>query len=367
MITQNEMQELLSYNANEHEQIVSVYLNSDSGEEPVETIKQRVRGMMKEASVNGESGKMVEQYLNHSYDWSQPGLALFAATDGDFFRAFPTAVSFRNRVRKGNKPHIKPLAHLLDHYAHYGVILIDRVGARFYNFHLGELQESEGFLGEDVRSIKSGGGSGTVGMRGGKSGARRESEVIDRNLREAAGAAADFFDGTLIRRLFVGGTSKTVAKFSDMLPKQLQSCVAGTFSINANATVSQVQEQALALLLEANEQREGEMVASMITAAAKKGNGVAGLDDTLQAISDNRVQTLLVSDGFRTHGYVQADSGFVVANLMRSPLTEDELEAVDDVVETAVSRTLLQGGHVEIISDHPDLDAVGKIGAILRY
>jgi len=204
-------------------------------------------------------------------------------------------------------------------------------------------------------------------MRGGKSGARRESEAIDRNLRQAADAATDFFDGTLIRRLFLGGTSKTVAKFSDMLPKQLQSCVAGTFTINANATVAQVQEQALALLLAANERRECDMVASMITAAAKKGNGVAGLDDTLQAVSDNRVQTLLVSDGFRTHGYVQRDSGFVVANLVRSPLTEEEMEAVDDVVETAVSRTLLQGGHVEIISDHPDLDAVGKIGAILRY
>lgn len=367
MITQNEMQELLSYNANEHGQIVSVYINSDSTQESAETIKQRVRSMMKEASVNGRSGEAVNRYLNYSYDWSRPGLALFAAADGDFFRAFPTAVSFRDRIRKGDKPHIKPLAHLLDHYAHYGVVLIDRVGARFYNFHLGELQESEGFLGEDVRSIKSGGGSATIGMRGGKSGARRESAAIDRNLRQAAEAATNFFNGTPVRRLFLGGTNKTVAKFSDMLPNQLQNCVAGTFNIDANATISQVQKQVLTLLLEANEQRECEMVSSMIDAAAKKGNGVAGLDDTLQAISDNRVQTLLVSDGFRTHGYVQPDSGFVVANLARSPLTEEEMEAVDDVVETAVSRTLLQGGHVEIISEHPDLDAVGKIGAILRY
>ena len=367
MITQTEMQELLSYNANEHGKIVSVYLNSDSGEEPVDTIKQRVRSMMKEASVNGQSGKAVDTYLNHSYDWSQPGLALFAAADGDFFRAFPTAVSFRNRVRVSNKPHIKPLAHLLDHYAHYGVILIDRVGARFYNFHLGELQESEGFLGEDVRSRKKGGGSSSVGMRGGKSGARHENAAIDRNLRQAAEAATEFFGGKSVRRLFLGGTNKTVAKFNEMLSKQLQSRVAGTFAINANAGVHEIQKQSLALLLEANERREGEMVASMINAAAKKGNGAAGLDDTLQAVSDNRVQTLLVSDGFRTHGYVQADSGFVVANLGRSPLTEEELEAVDDVVETAVSRTLLQGGHVEIITDHPDLDAVGKIGAILRY
>jgi len=321
MITQNEMQELLSYSADEHGQIVSVYLNSNRGEEPVDLIKQRLRGLMKEASVNGQGGKAVEKYLNQSYDWSQPGLALFAAADGDFFRAFPTAVSFRNRVRKGSKPHVKPLAHLLDHYAHYGVILIDRVGARFYNFHLGELQNKEGFLGENVRSRKEGGGSAAVGMRGGKSGARHENAAIEHNLRQAAEAAVEFFNEHTIRRLFIGGTSKTVAQFSDMLPTQLQSCLAGTFAIHANARDDLVQKQTLVLLREANEQSECKLVTSMIDAAAQKGLGVAGLDDTLQAVSDNRVQTLLVSDGFRAYGYIQSESGYVVANLGRSPLT----------------------------------------------
>jgi peptide subunit release factor 1 (eRF1) len=91
------------------------------------------------------------------------------------------------------------------------------------------------------------------------------------------------------------------------------------------------------------------------------------LDDTLQAISDKKVQTLIISDGYRTPGYVHEESGFVVANLARSPLPEEDLMDVEDVVDAAVLQTMTQGGHVEVISDNPELETIGRIGAILRY
>jgi peptide subunit release factor 1 (eRF1) len=92
-----------------------------------------------------------------------------------------------------------------------------------------------------------------------------------------------------------------------------------------------------------------------------------GLDESLQAVSDKRIQTLIISDGFRMPGYVHDASGFVVTNLARSPLAEEELTAVDDVIDAAVMQTMTQGGHVEVISENPELERVGRIGAILRY
>ncbi|MCZ7667799.1 MAG: hypothetical protein M5U34_11585 [Chloroflexi bacterium] len=46
---------------------------------------------------------------------------------------------------------------------------------------------------------------------------------------------------------------------------------------------------------------------------------------------------------------------------------EQELNEVADVVDLAVASTMNQGGHVEIITDNPELEAAGRIGAILRY
>ncbi|MEJ2750219.1 MAG: hypothetical protein P8183_20275 [Anaerolineae bacterium] len=267
----------------------------------------------------------------------------------------------------GSKPYIKPLAHLLDHYAHFGVIMVDRVGARFFEYHLGELQYSDGYMGEDVQKLKRGGGSSAVGMRGGGSGARREEEVVQRNLRESAAAAERFFANRSIRRLFLAGTAETVGQFSDLLSKQLQSCLAGTFALDMNAGEHEVRQHALNLLDKANAEREERLVNTMLTAEAKGGNAVIGLDDTLQAISEKRVQSLIISDGFRTPGFVHRESDFVTANLARSPLSDHDMTEVEDVVDVAVALTMNQGGHVEIISNNASLEGAGRIGAILRY
>ncbi|RMG96619.1 MAG: hypothetical protein D6706_09985 [Chloroflexi bacterium] len=366
MLNQKQLQELLAYRGDKG--VVSLYLNTDISQETAETIKQQAKSLLREAQPKfAKDVAAIEQYLDYSYDWSTPGLAVFCGDEGAFFRDYPVAVSFRNRIRTGPKPYVKPLAHLLDHYAHYGVILVDRVGARFFEYHLGVLQAQDGHIGEEVQRLKKGRGSSAIGMRGGQEGPRYESEVMQRNLREAAEAAQVFFANRPIRRLFLGGTPENVAQFRELLPKQLLSCMAGTFTIDMNAGEHEVRKQTLALLRQANEERERKLVETLIARQARGEGAVTGLDDTLQAVSDRKVQVLVISDGFRMPGYVHDESGFVVANLARSPFAVDALREVEDVVDTAVALTMSQGGHVEIIADNPDLEKVGKIGALLRY
>ncbi len=368
MFSQENLEELLAYPANGSD-VVSVYLDTDSGRQTPEMIKLQARGMLRELP-NGYSKEadVIERYLELSYDWSKPGLAIFSSESGKFFRAYPAPVSFRNRVRMGRRPYIKPLTHLLDHYAHYGVILVDRVGGRFYEYHLGELQATDGYMGEDVRKLKRGAGSSAVGMRGGgPGGSRHEEEAAQRNLRECAEAATKFFARRAIRRLFIGGTTETVAQFREMLPKQLLSCLAGTLSLDLTSSEHEVRQRTLELLREVNNEREQKLVERLRTLAAQGGNAVTGLDDTLEAVSNKRVDTLIVSDGFRTPGYIHADSGFLIANLARSPLSDEELTETADVVDAAVAQTMAQGGHVEVIAECPPLEEVGRIGAILRY
>ena len=366
MITQEQFQELLSYEPSETK-ILSLYLSTDSGLEPVEMIKLKARSMLREVHGLDKDVQAIETYLNHSFDWSSQGLVVFSSREGDFFRAYPTAVSFQNRLRITNRPYLKPLAHLLDHYAHYGVILVDRVGARFFAYHLGMLEETSGHMGEEIHKLKQGRGSSAVGRRGGTGGASREEENARRNLREAATAAVDFFAKKPIRRLFLGGTAETTAQFRDLLPKQMQSCLAGTFAIDMNASEHDVREATIKMLQTANAEREKKLVQTLLGTTASGGQAVLGLDDTLQAISNRQVQTLVLSDGFQMPGFVDHNTGFVVANLSKSPISDRDLAAVDDVIDTAFTLSLNQGAHVEVIRDNANLENAGKIGALLRF
>jgi len=366
MITQEQFQELLSFEPT-NVQVLSLYLSTDNGEEPIESIKLKAKNLLREAEGWKKDVEAIETYLNHSFDWTSAGLVVFSSRDGKFFRAFPTAVSFRNRLRIAPNPYLKPLGHLLDYYAHYGVILVDRVGARFFAYHLGELEETDGYMGEEIHKLKQGRGSSAIGRRGGTAGASREEENARRNLREAAAAAANFFNNKPIRRLFLGGTAETTAQFRDLLPKQMQSCLAGTFPIDMNAGEHEVRKGTIRMLQAANAEREKKLVKTLLGTQASGGQAVVGLDDTLQAISNRRVQTLVISDGFRMPGFVDHNSGFVVANLTKSPLSDKELTAVEDVIDSAFTLSLNQGAHVEVIRDDPDLENAGKIGALLRF
>jgi peptide subunit release factor 1 (eRF1) len=126
--------------------------------------------------------------------------------------------------------------------------------------------------------------------------------------------------------------------------------------------------RALALMAQANLEREEKLVKTMITSAAKGGNAVTGLDATLRTVSEGRVQTLIVSDGYRSPGYHHQNSNLLAARQGdTAAIGDDEPEKVMDVVEAAVYRTMEQGGKVEIVSDNSQLEDAGRIGAILRY
>ena len=373
MIRQEDLQELLAFDAGEAK-VVSLYLNADTTQQTSETIKLQVRAMLKETNGLAKDVEAIEHYLDYSHDWGIPGLALFSCSERDFFRAYTSAVDFRNRLRISNKPYVKPLTYLLDNYGLFGVVVVDRIGARFFEYYLGELEDSDGTMGDDVRKQKLGGGSArsggmssATGQRGGQGG-RHEEEVVQRNLRDSAAAAEQFFAAKPIQRLFIGGTAENVAQFRDNLSKKMQSRIAGTFAIDMTAGEHEVRQRTLSLLAEANADREQKLVDSLITAAAKGGNAVVGLKATLKMINEGRVQILVVSDSYSAPGYIHEGSQYLAAKKGEpGPFDDEDLVQVDDVVEAAVSRTMIQGGQIESIVDNPKLEESGHIGAVLRY
>lgn len=370
MFSDQDLQELLQLQS-PTAPVISLYLNTDIGQEARDVIRLKAKNLLKslpESYKNGDDVQKIEGFLDREFDWSRPGLAIFSCAPEQFWRVFPTDVPFRNRIRLQNKPHVKPLAHLLDYYANYGAILVDRLGARFFAYHLGRCVDSEGYLGEEIRKVKAGAGSSAVGVRGGSDGSRHEMETWQRNAREAVGAATQFFDGRAIRRLFLGGSADTVNYFRGQLPRQLQACVAGQFNIDMDAPEKEVQQKTLELLSQSNAKREASLVREMMDRAHSGGNGVVGLDPTLKTVYEGRVQTLIVSDGYRHPGYSYGESGFLTSELViDQPEAAGDPKKIGDVVEAAVEQTLAHGGRVELISDNDDLEEAGRIGAILRY
>ena len=366
MLTDRDLQELLSYQATSP--VLSVYLNMDPTEGNANGYKLRLRSMLKEIELTDDVAAVL-RYVDHEHDWSGRSVAIFSSAPEDYFRVYPLAVPMRSRVRVADRPYVKPLADILDSYGGYGVVLVDKQGARLFSFHLGELREQEGVMGEAVRHTKRGGGSQATGRRGGVAGQTDYAdEVADRNIKDAVGFATHFFSENNVRRILIGGTQANVSLFRSQLPKAWQSLVVGVFNMSMNASPNEVLERAMEIGQQAEYRREEQLVERIVTNAAKGRGAVVQLDETLRAIHEGRVQTLIYQDGYRAPGYRCTSCGFISAvELEHCPYCGGHCEQISDAVELAVRNVMQSGGEVEVLHRQPETTKLDQIGALLRY
>lgn len=365
MLPDSALRELLSYTS--PDPVLSVYLNTDVTEGSAEDLKLRLRALLKEVDLPEDEAAIL-RYFEHDRQWKGRSVAMFSCASQGFFQAFPLAVPLRSRVRVGNQPYVKPLADLLDAYGGYGVVLIDKQGARLFSFHLGELKEQEGILGDEIRHTKRGGASSFPGRRGGVAGRTRHTEEkVERNIRDAIEFASRFFEENRVRRILIGGTDDNVARFRAGLPKHWQSLVVGTFPMSMTENYTEVLAKAMQVGQEAERQRENRLVEELITLAAKGGAAVVRLDDTLGALHDGRIQTLVIAEGYRAEGYECSGCRYLTTQALPTcPFCGKEFRHIPDAVEMAVRQVMQGGGGVEVVHDNPQLEKV-SIGAILRY
>jgi len=366
MITDRDVQELLHYQPKHP--VLSIYMNIDPTDGNADSHRLRLRSMLKDATLTQDANAVL-QYFDHQYDWSGKSVAVFSCAPEGFLRVYPLAVPVRSRLRISDRPHLKPLADLLDSYGGYGVVLVDKQGARFFHFHLGQLQEQEGVLGETVRRTKRGGGSQATGRRGGTAGQTDYvEEVTERNMRDAVEFAIHFFAEKNVRRIVIGGTEDNVALFRNQLPKAWQSLVIGAFSISMLATHTEVLERAMQIGEEVELQREARLANTVVTQSAKGRGGVVGLEATLNAIREGRIQTLLIRDGYRATGNRCTTCGYISTQPMEScPFCSGQVEKIPDAVELAVRHIMQSGGEVEVLRADQVVKDFDQIGAILRY
>jgi peptide chain release factor subunit 1 len=366
MLNEKDLRELIEFTS--PTPVLSIYLDTQPSEGNADAYKLRLRNLLKGINLPQDI-ILVQRFFESEFKPTGRGIAVFSCADQNYFRYFPLAIPVLNFVSVGDRPTVKPLAHLLENYGSFGVALVDKQGARLFHFHMGELHEQEGVLGEAVRHAKRGGASAFPGRRGGIAGQTGYvEEVIDRNMKESADFATHFFEENHVRRLLIGGSDENVALFRGMLPKSWQSLIKGTFPMAMTASESEILKQTIELGNKAENQREDKLIEDLVAAAKKGANAVVGLQETFDVINQGRIQTLVVSEGYRQSAYRCKGCGFLTKTPGKTcAVCGGEFERLADGVEMALNLCMRSGGVVEVVHGGSALQKEGEIGAFLRY
>jgi peptide chain release factor subunit 1 len=317
-------------------------------------------------SVGGDLDR-IAAWVRHGFERSRVrGLAFFGCSADGWFEVVESPLPVRSGVVVNHTPHVRPLESLLAAYERFAVVLVDRQRARLFRFDLGELTEhTEVFDAAPRAAAGEGAGHPGQGSRGAAV-QRHSDELAHRHLKHAADVTFAELKERPVDHLILGGPHETVAEFEALLHPWIRERVVDRLAISATAGPDEVRQAALCVEDAVTRRDQGALVEKLRGAVAT-GGGVAGLDGTLAALVERRVDLLLVSDGFETEGWRCRSCRYLGPRGRRCPVCATDMDLVDDVVEEAVEEALANKCRVQMVRANADLDVLGRIGALLRF
>jgi peptide chain release factor subunit 1 len=285
------------------------------------------------------------------------GLALFVSSRSGLHRELALAVPVRDEVHIGPHPYVAPLAALVQGDRLVVVVLVDRRRARLFRCEHGAVSLLDTVEEDLPRAVD------TEIELGDRERARTESAL--RHARRTADSVIDATRDLPGATVALGGDPECVAELQRHLPAALRAGPIEHVALAASATPSAVGE-AVAGLQRELERRSIDGLLARLAEAVPHGAGTLGIDATLRAIAEQRVETLLVAPHLVTPGARCPACGWAgTSRRGRCPVCARPAEPVDDLVELAVDDALGQGA--DVVSVDADAWPADGIGALLRW
>jgi peptide chain release factor subunit 1 len=304
----------------------------------------------------------IMRYLEDGVREPTQGVAVFACSALDnYFQVGQFEAHFeRNRLVVSERPHVYPLARLIDQYRRYAVVLADTNRAQIFVFAAGQTIEQDGI--ENVKTKRS--------SVGGWSQARYQRHEENYHLHHAK-EVVDSLERTVrdeqIEHVILAGDETVVIPIlKEQMSKELQDKVIDVLSLGIDTPEHEVLEESLTAFQRHDSLTDMQKVERLLGEFRGDNLAVAGVPDTLAALSNGQVEELLIvaaADGLK---YDEEEVRKVL-----------EVYATDDISETFDARYVadelirranqMSAARVTFVEDATRLEQLGGVGALLRY
>ncbi|MEA2389157.1 MAG: peptide chain release factor subunit 1 [Thermoleophilaceae bacterium] len=290
------------------------------------------------------------------------GLALYVCGPADLFEAIKLPRPVDTRACVNDSPFVEPLAELAMRGT-WAVLLVNRQSARMFRGSPDGLQELPPIVDEVHRRHDQGGLSQARYQRS------VDKEVQD-HLKHVAEVVLRRFRHSPFQRVLLGGPEEILSDVEQRLHPYVREKIVGHVKVDVeNTNAEGVRTAAAPAMEEIDRKREREAFERLEEAIGAGGRGTAGLDETIGALNERRVETLLVVEHLGAPGVHCPTCGWVgVEELSICPIDGGELRREDDVVESAIELAILQSAEVLVARHEPEeLERRGGMAALLRF
>jgi peptide chain release factor subunit 1 len=285
-------------------------------------------------------------------------VAVYACSPADLLEVVRLRRPVDSGVVLDRAPHVEPL--VADAAAErWCVVLANRRNARLFVGDGGGLEETDR-VEDDVHSQHDQGGWSQARYQ------RGVEKEKDDHLVHVAEVAFDAYKRRGFDRLLIGAPDELVNELKAKLHPYLRERIVGRLHLDVeNTSLEDVKAAAAEAIEDWSRRCERVSLDRLTEGVGRGGRGAAGLAAVLQALNEQRVEILLVAEGYRSAGGRDTDTGMLFAG-DHGP-DGQELERCENIVEPAIEKAIEQSAKVIKVRHHDDLGPLGGIGAVLRY
>ena len=311
------------------------------------------------AAIRAECDR-IQASLENGLPRTGRGVAFFACEELGLFEQLGTAITLPNEVHVGDNPYVRPLARVRDENDRFVIALLSMHKSRFFFSQIGLVEEVYEIEGEEfaVTDLVS------------KDQKQDRKAMLRKQQAQRSAHALELISKALeARHVIYSAPADMEADFLDALDQATRQRVAGGFACDTLATTAEVADAAEGLQREIEAREEMETVGRVQELLSSRA--VAGLDDTLDMLNQQRVMTLVVDDGAAIPGGIDPDSGMLTTQTggTYGP-TGGDVRPVDDLVELMLDKAMEQGASLELVRSEAARSALtehGPAAALLRF
>ena len=354
--------------------VISLYLDARADQHGQQTFLPFVRKQLTERSKSYENQSeeklsfeedfvRIVRYLESQIPPSVQGLAIFACSAAkDWFEVGHFDVPFeRNRLFISDRPHLYPLARIIDQYRRYAVVLADTNRAQIFVFATGRTVGRQELENVKTKHAKVGGWSQARYQRHEKNyhlqHAKEVVEMLERIVREEN-----------IEHIILAGDDATVIPLLRAeMPKTIEEKVIDALSLGIDTPQHELLEESLTAFQRHDSLSDMEKVERLLDEYRGDNLGVAGVPETLAALSNGQVEELLIAAKPESIQYDEEEVQKVLTLYRGEEPLPDELDQRSVADELVRRANVLSSATVTFIEDSTRLERVGGVGAFLRY
>lgn len=302
-------------------------------------------------------------YLENGVPTTARGLAVFACSAAnDYFEVGEFDAPFdRNRLFVSDRPHVYPLARLIDKYRRFAVLLADTNRARIYVFATGRTVEEQTVENVKTKRTSVGGWSQARYQR-------HEENYHLRHVKEVVQILERVVSEEDVEQIILAGDEETVVPLiREQLPQALSDKVIDALSFGIDTPEHELFEESLKAFRRHDSLTDMEKLERLLNEFRADDLGVAGVPDTLAALSNGQVEEMLIVSSADKLAYDEEEVKKVLELYEPDgelPPALDPRTVADELVRRA---NTLSAARVTFIEDDTRLQQVGGVGALLRY